>query len=391
MYKQAILDAKAIRATAIANAKASIQEVIEPRIQEMMKLKLSEEFDEDYTLEDEGMTAMEEDVRQGVFNNFQKWKASFPEGTEFESKNNYMVALNNGEELGKWNPISGMGMHSDDPQYKTLEEGPDDMHDANDEIQDDVSAGVDEYSLDEILAELEALEEEESLQEAEDKEDDKDDDEEGEMEDEIEDAEEDEISDDDLVVELTVGQLKKIFADIKAEESTSEIPAGEDFSDEEPMEPEEGEEEIKEVSLEEILAELEEDSDPDDDQGSENSMHMKSELYEAKRTIKNLSETLAEINLLNAKLLYMNKVLKGNTLSEQQKIKVVKAFDRAESVKEVKNTYETLQESLSSKNAKQTIKESIGFASKPAGIVQKTQIVEADDFVKRWQKIAGIK
>lgn len=331
MYKQAILDAKAIRATAIANAKASIQEVIEPRIQEMMKLKLSEDLEEDYTLEDEGMTGMDE--------------------------------------------------------------GPDDIAhigDSNDEIQDDVSANLDEASLDEILAELEALEEEESLQEAEDKED-LEDDEEGEMEDEIEDAEEDEISDDDEVVELTVGQLKKIFADAKAEEATSELPGDEDFSDEEPMEPEEGEEEIKEVSLEEILAELEEDSDPDNDQGSENSMHMKSELYEAKRTIKNLSETLAEINLLNAKLLYMNKVLKGNTLSEQQKIKVVKAFDRAESVKEVKNTYETLQESLSSKNAKQTIKESIGFASKPAGIVQKTQIVEADDFVKRWQKIAGIK
>jgi hypothetical protein len=95
--------------------------------------------------------------------------------------------------------------------------------------------------------------------------------------------------------------------------------------------------------------------------------------------------------LFSAKLLYVNKIFKAKNLSESQKTKVINAFDRAVSVKEVENTYKTLLESLSADTKKSTIKESVGFASKPIGHAPARPIVEADAFVTRWQQLAGIK
>lgn len=65
---------------------------------------------------------VKEDLRKGVHGNFEEWKKSFPEGTEFKQENNYMMAVKDGKELGKWNPIQKQGMHADDFQYKNLEE-----------------------------------------------------------------------------------------------------------------------------------------------------------------------------------------------------------------------------------------------------------------------------
>jgi hypothetical protein len=116
---------------------------------------------------------------------------------------------------------------------------------------------------------------------------------------------------------------------------------------------------------------------------------VKAELNEAIAVINTLKSELNEVNLLNAKLLYVNKLFRSKTLTEAHKVKVINAFDRAETVKEVKNIYETLKESLSVA-AKAPIKESKGFASKAAGVAQKQTIVEGNDFVSRMQKLAGI-
>jgi hypothetical protein len=86
----------------------------------------------------------------------------------------------------------------------------------------------------------------------------------------------------------------------------------------------------------------------------------------------------------------MNKLFKSKSLSESQKVKVVNALDRAVSVNEVKNTYETLKESFS-ETKKNQLKESIGFASQAAGVAPKARIVDADPFISRWQTLAGIK
>jgi len=116
---------------------------------------------------------------------------------------------------------------------------------------------------------------------------------------------------------------------------------------------------------------------------------MKKELKEAIKTINILKSELNEVNLLNAKLLYMNKIFKSKNLSEGQKLKVINALDRAANLNEAKNIYETLKDALV-ETKKSTIKESVGFASKPMGIAPAKTIVNEDVQVTRMQKLAGI-
>jgi hypothetical protein len=100
-----------------------------------------------------------------------------------------------------------------------------------------------------------------------------------------------------------------------------------------------------------------------------------------------LRSELHEVNLLNAKLLYTNKIFRAKNLVESQKVKVLEAFDKATTVKEVKLVYETISEGI---KEKAPIKENLSRASKPAGVAPKQQIVEVDSQVARWQKLAGI-
>jgi hypothetical protein len=117
------------------------------------------------------------------------------------------------------------------------------------------------------------------------------------------------------------------------------------------------------------------------------------ELDLAMETIEELKAQLQEVNLLNAKLLYVNKVFKANTLSESQKVSVIAAFDKAETVKEVKLVFETVSDNVVLKATKGSIKESkLGMASKATGTTaSKPEIIsEVSDAVKRMQKLAGI-
>ena len=122
------------------------------------------------------------------------------------------------------------------------------------------------------------------------------------------------------------------------------------------------------------------------------------ELQEAQAKVEELEaaidvkdKALNEVNLLNAKLLYTNKIFRAKTLTESQKVKVLGAFDKANTVKETKLVFETLNEGLKTK--KTTIKESLGSASKSTGNFKtnKKPIVETDPMVARFQKLAGIK
>lgn len=338
IYQQAIADAKALRASAMANAKSALQEAFEPQIKEMVRLKLSEELDEVEELEE---------------------TKEMEEGMDHEMEEGY------------------------DGMEETLGEG----------------------DLDEILAELDALSEEDSeeLEEAEDLEE-AEETEETETEDEdaleFDDTEGNEDAEETKEITVSLGDLKDLIDKIKG--LNPELASDEMADDEEGLpdmeaseEEVEGEEEVKEesFSLDEILAELEEDSleekvskDKKEDK-KEDKVH--EELNEAKQTIAELTQSLNEVNLLNAKLLYMNKIFKAKSLSESQKIQVVKAFDKATSVKEVKNTFEILKESVNTKKKSQ-INESFGYASKPAGVSPRTNVIDADPFVNRWQKLAGI-
>jgi hypothetical protein len=167
-----------------------------------------------------------------------------------------------------------------------------------------------------------------------------------------------------------------------------ELEAGEDMEKGEEME----DEEI--VDIDELLAEAGHAKNMKEK--AKKSMkgekdEVKEELEEAYATIQKLTQDINEINLLNAKLLYTNKIFKASALTESQKVKVLSSMDKATNVKEVKLVYESLSENLKSKKA--PIKENLNFASKSAGVAPKvTQSNPILDpaMVARFKKIAGI-
>ena len=118
------------------------------------------------------------------------------------------------------------------------------------------------------------------------------------------------------------------------------------------------------------------------------------ELDEAYNTIHSLKDTINEVNLLNAKLLYTNKLFRNFELSENQKMTVIENFDRAGNTREVKLVFSTLAESFQLPvKKKKIVKES--FASKASGTTAPTEktkqiINEGNQLANRWKKLAGL-
>jgi hypothetical protein len=104
-----------------------------------------------------------------------------------------------------------------------------------------------------------------------------------------------------------------------------------------------------------------------------------------------MQSKLNEVNLLNAKLLFSNKLFRNYELNESQKMKVIENFDRANNLREVKLVYSTICESLTSRKAKKQIKES--YASKPTrSTAPKKEILsEGNQLAARWKKLANLK
>ena len=142
------------------------------------------------------------------------------------------------------------------------------------------------------------------------------------------------------------------------------------------------EDEVSEETIDETISEEKDEMDEE----------MKDELNEAYATIKSLKSELQEINLLNAKLLYSNKIFKAKTLSEAQKVKVLGTFDKATTVKEVKLVFETINESLKTKTTKRISENLIGSASRVTRTPKRAKkpILESNAMVSRFQKLAGI-
>jgi predicted RNase H-like nuclease (RuvC/YqgF family) len=113
--------------------------------------------------------------------------------------------------------------------------------------------------------------------------------------------------------------------------------------------------------------------------------NLQKELDEAYSTVEALRSELNEVNLLNAKLLYTNKIFKGKNLTESQKLKVLNSFDKTTTVKEVKLVYETLKEGITT--SKKSLSENLGSASKAMGTTKKP-IIEANDAFSRMREIA---
>ena len=210
----------------------------------------------------------------------------------------------------------------------------------------------------------------------------------------------------DKITDLTVDELRDIIKDIisaELEAEEYETPADEEAekNDNEmsmDMDNMGGEDDanLEEIDLEELLAELDAmDSDDKEDESmyeakkSKKDKEDKEDMKEAIDTINTLRNELNEVNLLNAKLLYVNKIFKAKNLTESQKLKVIAQFDKATTTKEAKSIFESMNGAIV-KSKKSTIKESLGFASKAAGVAPQKQIVEVNETVSRWQMLAGI-
>lgn len=407
IYTQAIADAKAVRESAMANAKAAIQEAFEPKIKAMLKKHIVENegleegsFMLDYNdaeyiqhmLDDAGINAM---AKPGLDD----------EEVEIHGDDE---ALNKAKILLQKDGFD-LGLDETEMVDKTsMEEDYTEYDETMSPADEATPNSMDETTLDEILAELDEMDDKEAteeLEEAFEMEEAKEEEEETEEESEEEDGEgEEESTEETKVVDITLGDLVDA---IKAAMG-SETPA----ATEEPSET--GSDDI---SLDEILAELEEEmkeegagsgdymdeakkkAKKDKEQiaghkgaavkAAEKETAYKTELDEAKKAIEAMRAELNEVNLLNAKLLYVNKIFKAKSLTEAQKVKVLNAFDKATTVKEVKNTYSIVSEAITAAPKKQ-LKESFGFASKPAGIAPKTNTMESDPFIARMQKLAGL-
>jgi hypothetical protein len=412
LYKQAILDAKAVRETAMAAARTTLAEHFEPVVKNMFRETV------------EGIEEAEDDTMEERKSTHQKdvdaEKAGKKVAKDIEWDDKHKNESTDMEE----STLDEILAELDALSEETVEEG-DDLE----EGKVTTTAGYDEKAH---TAKGETGYDEKAktthgdhkLHEAEEDDDTEEDDKDAEKDDKAEEAGEDlthdieageETADEQEIVDITVGELKDIIRDVfmtlqggdmgPALDADTDLAADLGTDDGAEIETDD-----TEISLDEILAELEAEEEgkmeeavgvpagiqndkvPGAVRASEETVgEMKKELNEAVKTIKALKTELNEINLFSAKLLYVNKIFKAKNLSESQKTKVINAFDRATSVKEVENTYKTLLESISAETKKSSLKESVGFASKPMGNAPARPIVEADAFVSRWQQLAGIK
>jgi hypothetical protein len=150
-------------------------------------------------------------------------------------------------------------------------------------------------------------------------------------------------------------------------------------------------EEDEDIDINEIIRALKEEDEESDEMHEEESSQ--EELEEAYNVIRFLKGKINEVNLLNAKLLYSNKLFRNFVLAEGQKMKVIENFDRAHNLREVKLVYSTLAESFKSnlsRGNKKVVKES--FASKPVASTKPAKQVlnEGSELAERFKKLAGL-
>ena len=371
LFKQAIAEAKSVREAAIANAKEALEETLTPHLKDMLAAKL-QEMDAKSEEVEEVVNEVEEEVEEGMHKD-----------KKDEAK------------------------HKDDDKMEeaTTEEVDEAKHDDDDKMEE---AAIEE---EEVTEEVPAVEEAEDDSE--------------ESEDEAEEAD----GDEDLK-DLSVDQFKDMIRDIIAQEiGHSDAPADdmdagdiEGMGDEPAAEEPEMAADEEEIDLDELIRELEDVAEGDkkekemeeevteetsnqvnaESDGADYNINRvadlkedvkedNSELEQALETIETLKKELNEVNILNSKLLYVNKIFKSTNLSESQKVNVIAAFDKAETVKEVKLVYETVSDNVGTKK-ETTIKEHKGSASKATGTTAKKPeiIAEVSDAVRRMQKLAGI-
>ena len=108
-----------------------------------------------------------------------------------------------------------------------------------------------------------------------------------------------------------------------------------------------------------------------------------------------IAKKLEEVNLSNAKLLYTNRVLSSASLNERQKRRIVEAISKAETTKEAKVIYETLQSTVGSTEKRPVPKALSEAVSRNSSLLISSQRnrekTTTDPLSERLQLLAGIK
>ena len=421
LLKEAIADAKAVKETAIANAKAALEENFGPLIREKLAAKIAEmdEMEENEELEEvEGM--QEDEMMEEADDRMEE--DDMMEEDETMDEIDLEELLRELDGLEEEESIMEGDELINDPKGATAHGNVNEDEDYEDEdadgIEDDEDAEVDIENMSEddlrkfiedVIANMVASGELEAGHEGENEE-----------EEEVEFEDEDEMMKEGIFSKIGSAlkgasidkylkdTLKMSDADIKA--AMAQINAGK-FTDEDLKQKLSGEvdkiykylanyydanqagtmtKQLKAALVGGKATPTNLKSPGTVATGFAEAKKTKAELNEALKTITTLRSELNEINLLNAKLLYVNKIFRAKNLTEAQKVKVLEAFDKTSTPKEAKLVFETLSEGLKEKRS--NVNESmIGGASKVAGIAPKKPILEVDNQFARWQVLAGIK
>ena len=202
---------------------------------------------------------------------------------------------------------------------------------------------------------------------------------------------EDEMSEeDDLELEAILRELDDEEVSVEPEMEVSE---DEELEMTESEDEEMTEEDDADVSLEEVIKALREEDGEEEqvEETEEEKVEVEADLEEAYQVIRFLKSKINEVNLLNAKLLFSNKLFRNYPLSESQKMKVIENFDRAKTLREVKLVFGTLAESFTvNKTRRKIVKES--YASKATRSTAPKKILsEGNALAARWKKLANLK
>ena len=248
-------------------------------------------------------------------------------------------------------------------------------------------AEEDELDLEAVLRELE-----EELNEADEE------DEETEEEDPVTDESKEESTEKAPVAEAEDTTEDETEADDEEEAKEEEAEEAESTEAEAEVVSEETEEVDEEIDLEEVIKALRETDDVDESKEAFETKiaGLEKDIAEHRDVVQMLRSKLNEVNLLNSKLLFTNKLFRAYGLNNEQKMKVVETFDRAKNLREVKLVFTTMAESFGTKTSTDTIKESTrkGTASKAVASTksekQEEIISEGSDVKARFQKLANI-
>ena len=374
LLKEAIADAKAVREVALQNAKMALEEAFDSKIKNMLSAKLAEEIEEDVELEetymedekDEDMKEMsymedekDEDMKEGSYDE----DADEDMKEEFELEEDEEINLE--ELMAELEGMENMEEGKDDEKDEDMKEGKDDEKDEDmkegEQLDEMVGLGV-IASIAAAAGGIEAM-----LKKG-------------------------------RAGELT-GKAEKVYNALEgmaAGAGTARRSEGVDDLDENFD---------IDALISEIEADLAEETVDEGATGYDEKVggkgrtgydgavkKLKEERNEALETVESLKNTISEMNLLNSKLLYCNKLFRANALTEAQKVKVVDALDKSTTAGEAKLVFETLQESFNFTGVeKRAIKEGLGRASKATGTAPKKVLSESvDETVSRFQKLANI-